>query len=61
MLQKIGFPQPANDVFIAYCGPKDFDKAVKEEILLAFAASNPLSANDQRELLLAKSLNPADP
>jgi hypothetical protein len=35
MLQKIGFPQPANDVFIAYCGPKDFDKAVKEEILLA--------------------------
>jgi hypothetical protein len=30
MLQKIGFPQPANDVFVAYCGPKEMDKLVKE-------------------------------
>ena len=34
MLQKIGFPQPANDVFISYCGPKDMDKTIKEQILL---------------------------
>lgn len=30
MLQKIGFPQPSDDVFVAYCGPKEMEKTVKE-------------------------------
>lgn len=30
LLKKCGFPEPANEVFIAHCGPKGMNETVKE-------------------------------